>query len=296
MNADELALWRNAGRIAHEALEYGASLIKKGASMREVCDKIDAKIIELGASPAWPTQIANNNIAAHFTPEPDDDTLFSDELVCLDVGAQIDGYVGDNAITVDLSGKNGHFVKASQDALAAAEKLLRPGMQIGLIGKAIQEAIQAHGLRPVKNLSGHGITRFEIHDHPTIPNVAADDMGVLEEGTVIAIEPFATNGRGMIHEQEQANLFSLVQKKPVRSPYAREVLKFVEENYGLFPFTTRWLSAKFGLGKVNLALRDLLQAGVFHPHPPLVEEPGSLVAVWENTYLITKDGCERLTK
>ncbi len=296
MTPEELAQWRKAGKIANEALLYGASLIKPGASMREVCDKIDAKILSLGARPAWPTQVACNNIAAHYTPEPDDDRVFKDELVCLDVGAHVDGYVGDNAITVDLSGKHGNFVKASESALLAAEKMLKPGVHLGEVGKVIQETILKHNLRPVKNLSGHGITQWEIHDFPTVPNIYVKEAETLKEGQIIAIEPFATDGSGMIHEQELSNLFSLTQKKPVRSPYAREVLKFIEEEYGPLPFTTRWLSAKFGIGKVNLALRDLLQAGMLHPHPPLVEDEGSFVAVYEHTFLITKDGCERLTK
>lgn len=296
MNADELALWRKAGKIAHEALMYGASLVKKGANMREVCDRIDKKVVELGAKPAWPSQIGNNNVAAHFTPEPDDDAVFRDEVVCLDVGAQVDGYVGDNACTIDLSGKHAVMLKASEEALLAAEKMLKPGVKTGDIGKVIQETIMKHGVRPVKNLSGHGISRFVIHDDPVIPNVATTDSVVLEEGMVIAIEPFATNGSGMIHEQEQANIFSLLNDKPVRSTYGREVLKFIDEEYGTFPFTTRWLAAKFGLGKVNLALRDLLNADILHPHAPLVEEDGSVVAVFEHTFLITKTGCERLTK
>lgn len=296
MNADELAQWRKAGKIAHEALQYGASLIKKGANMREVCDKIDKKIVELGAQPAWPSQIGNNNVAAHYTPEPDDDAVFSDEVVSLDVGAQLDGYVGDNACTIDLSGKHSLILKASEEALAAAEKALKPGAKTGEIGKVIQDAITKHGVRPVKNLSGHGISRYVIHDDPSIPNVATKDSDVLEEGMIVAIEPFATNGSGMIHEQEQANIFSLIRQKPVRSPYAREVLKHIEDEYGPFPFTTRHLAATFGLGKVNLALRDLLNADILHPHPPLVEEDGSVVAVFEHTFLITKAGCERLTK
>ena len=296
MTPEELVLWRKAGKIAHEALVYGASLIKKGANMREVCDKIDKKVVELGAKPAWPAQIGNNEVAAHYTPEPDDTAVFNDEVVSLDVGAQVDGYVGDNACTVDLSGKHGTILKASEEALLAAEKLLAPGVKTGEIGKAIQDAILKHGVRPVKNLSGHGITRFVIHDDPSVPNIATKDSDVLKEGMIIAIEPFATNGKGMIHEQEQANIFSFVEKKPIRSPYAREALQFIEKEYGPFPFCTRQLAAKFGLGKANLALRDLLQSNILHPHAPLVEEPGSIVAVFENTFLITKDGCERLTK
>ncbi|HSU72512.1 MAG TPA: type II methionyl aminopeptidase [Candidatus Binatia bacterium] len=296
MDSEELQKWRKAGKIAAQALQYGKTLIKPGASMREVCDKVDAKIIELGARPAWPTQIGCNDVAAHFTPDPDDDTVFKDELVCLDVGAHVDGYVGDNALTVDLSGKRGKFVDAAKHAMEAAAKLVKAGVSISEISHIIQETIVNHGLQPVRNLSGHTISRWVIHDKPSVPNVEAKNLGVLKEGQVIAIEPFVTDGKGMIYEQDQANLFALVQKKPVRSPYAREILQFVEKEYHTLPFTTRWLSAKFGIGKVNLALRDLLQNGSLHSYAPLIEEASGMVAVHENTLLVTKDGCEWLTK
>jgi methionyl aminopeptidase len=133
MDSHEYEKWKKAGRIAAEALQYGKSLIKPGASMREVCDKVDAKIIELGARPAWPTQIGCNEVAAHYTPDPDDDAVFQDELVCLDVGAHVDGYVGDNALTVDLSGKHGKFVEAAKHAMEAAAKMVKPGASISEI-------------------------------------------------------------------------------------------------------------------------------------------------------------------
>jgi methionyl aminopeptidase len=135
-----------------------------------------------------------------------------------------------------------------------------------------------------------------IHDKPSIPNVEAKNLGTLKEGQVIAIEPFVTDGKGMIYEQDQANLFALVQKKPVRSPYARELLQYIEKEYNTLPFTTRWLSAKFGVGKVNLGLNELLRNGSLHSYAPLVEEGSGMVAVHENTLLVTKDGCEWLTK
>lgn len=296
MDSEELANWRKAGKVAAQALQYGKTLIKPGASMREVCDKVDAKVIELGARPAWPTQVGCNDVAAHYTPDPDDDSVFKDELVCLDVGAHVDGFVGDNALTVDLSGKYSDFVKAAKDAMEKAAKLVAPGVEISEIAKTIQETIQSYNLQPIRNLSGHHISQWVIHDSPSIPNVAAKDLGVLEAGRVLAIEPFCTDGKGLIYEQEQANLFAFQQKKPVRSQYAREVLQFVEKEYKDLPFTTRWLSAKFGVGKANLALRDLLQADILHSYPPLVEQAGGMVAVHENTLLVTEKGHEWLTK
>jgi len=293
---ENLDLWRKAGKIASEALDYGVSLIQNGANIREVCDKVDQKVIELGAKPAWPAQVALDSVAAHFTPDHDDDAVFDNHVVCMDIGAHIDGCVGDNASTVDLSGKHEQLINAAKAALGEAQKALRPGVELCEIGRVIERAIKQHGAIPVKNLSGHGINPWEIHDWPSVPNFDNGDDTELEEGMVIAIEPFATNGLGFVDEAEQGNIFSLVHKKPVRSPFARDLLKFIEKEYGPLPFAHRWLVGKFGLGKTNLGLRELMRVGALHSHPPLVEKGGGIVAQFENTFLITKNGCEVLTK
>jgi len=293
---ENLETWRKAGRIAAEALEYGRSLIKNGANVREVCDKIDQKVIDLGAKPAWPAQVGIDAVAAHATPEPDDEVVFDNNIVCLDVGAHIDGVVGDNALTVDLSGNYSDLLKASREALTNAIKVVQVGVPLGEIGKAIQETIQSHGFQPVRNLSGHGISKWTIHDKPSIPNVDTQDTRTLKGDQIIAIEPFATDGVGMIYEADQGNMFSLVQKKPVRSPFARQVLQHIEKEYQQLPFTTRWLSKKFGLAKTNFALNELQRQGMLHAYPPLIEKGGGMVSVFENTFYVSEDGVEITTK
>lgn len=292
---DNIEKWRKAGRIAAQALQYGAKLIKKGAILREVCDAVDQKIIDLGARPGWPTQVGCDEVAAHYTPDPDDNTACDSQLICLDVGAHVDGCIGDNALTVDLSGKYTDLVKTAKDAFEAARKEVKIGAKIKDISAAIQQTIVDSGFAPVRNLSGHTISPYIIHDAPTIPNINTSLNTELVKGQVIAIEPFVTTGAGMVDESERANLFALWNKKPVRSAYAREVLQFVEQEYKNLPFTTRWLAKKFGPGKTNLALRELQQVGALHHYPPLVEVNKGMVAVHENTLLVD-DKVEVLTR
>jgi len=292
---EDLDKWKKAGKIAAEALEYGRTLIKNGAVIREVCDKIDQKIIDLGALPAWPTQVGLDAVAAHSTPDYDDNSVFDNNLVCLDVGAHIDGCIGDNALSVDLSGKYTEILKASDEALKAAIKTVKIGATLGEIGKAIQEVIEGYNLVPIRNLSGHGISPWVIHDKPSVPNYDTKDIRALQGDQIIAIEPFATNGAGMIYEAEQGNLFALVNMKPVRSQYAREILNFIATNYKNLPFTTRWIIKQFGAGKTSLALNELMRAGLLHAYPPLIEKNKGMVAVFEKT-LYVGDKVEILTK
>lgn len=293
---ENLETWRKAGRIAAEALEYGRTLIKNGANIMEMCDKVDQKVIDLGAKPAWPAQVGVDAVAAHATPDQEDEAVFDNNVVCLDVGAHIDGIVGDNAVTVDLSGKYAELLKASEDALNNAIKIVRSGVQLGEIGRTIQETIEGYGFQPVRNLSGHGISPWVIHDKPSVPNFDTKDTRTLQGDQIIAIEPFATDGAGMIYEADQGNLFALVQKKPVRSLFARQILQFIEKEYGALPFTTRWLTREFGLAKANFALNELQRLGMLHAYPPLIERQKGMVSVFEKTMYVSDDGAEITTK
>ncbi|MCB9359494.1 type II methionyl aminopeptidase [Candidatus Woesearchaeota archaeon] len=277
--------WIKAGNIAAETLEYGRSLIKKGITMKEVCDACDNKIIKLGGIPAFPSQVSCNDIAAHFCPEEDDESAFEEQLVSLDVGACFKGAIGDNAVTVDLSGKYSDLIKASRDALDQALKIVQVGTTLSEIGKTVQETIQSHGFSPVRNLSGHGLGIYNIHDKPSIPNFDTGDSFQLSKGMKIAIEPFASMGKGIIYESSPATIFTLERKRPVRNPFARQALQEIESYKGL-PFTTRWLTRKLGDMKTKIALRELNNLGILKGHPPLVDMSHGMVSQAEHTVLV----------
>lgn len=281
--------WRKAGKIAAQVRDYGKSLIKKGASYKEVTEKIEKKIEELGAVPAFPPQMSMNETAAHFTVDPDEDITFEDQLVSLDVGVCVNGAIGDTAVTVDLSGKSSELVKASEDALNQAIRAIETGvLSLGRIGHIIEETIVSHGFKPIKNLSGHGLDEYEIHTTPTIPNFDTGDKTELEPNSFFAIEPFATDGAGIIYEADNANIYSLTEKKPVRSQITRAVLKEIEKYKGM-PFTTRWLAKKFPIFKVNFAIKDLLNSKIIRAHPPLIDKDKGLVSQAEHSLYLDKD-------
>ena len=162
--------------------------------------------------------------------------------------------------------------------------MIAPGVMLGEIGRVIHEAITSYGFSPVRNLSGHGLSKYNIHDKPTIPNFDTGDKTKLQKGIVIAVEPFASSGAGIVHETGTASVFSMVTKKPVRSPITREVLREIESYDGL-PFSKRWLTKKFG-AKANFALRDLLQLDIIRGYPPLSDIQKGLVSQAEHSLLI----------
>lgn len=271
-----------AGEIAAKAREYGAGLIKPGANVVDVADKIEKKIIELGGELAFPAQMSLNDVAAHQMPE--EDVVFKDEVVCLDVGVCVNGYVGDTACTIDLSGKNSKLVEASRKALDEALKLVKPGVEIRKIGAKIHEVITSYGFAPINNLSGHGVGQYIIHKKPSIPNYDNGDKTKLVSGQVIAIEPFASAGKGMIYESGGAHIFMLKRKKPVRNRMTRKVLGEIEKFNGL-PFVLRWLK-KCSKAEIMFALRELRQLEVLEEFPSLVDKNHGLVSQAEHTVIV----------
>ena len=277
-----------AGKISAEVLNYGKSLIKKGNSLLDATEKIESEIFKLGGKPAFPVQISCNDIAAHFCVEEDDKNIFDEQMVSLDLGVHVDGAIGDNAYTIDLSGKFKDLVKAAQEALGEALKIINVGAELRQIGKAINDTILSYGYNPVRNLSGHGLDLYNIHTKPIIPNIDNGDKTLLKKGMIFAVEPFATNGSGVVFESGLATVFMLERKKPVRSPITREVLREIE-SYERLPFAKRWLTRKFG-AKANFALRELTQLGLLHQFPPLVEVNKGIVSQAEHSVLIDDEG------
>lgn len=275
-----------AGKITGKARDFGASLIKEGASVKDILDKVENFIVAQGAKIAFPAQISLNQVAAHACADQTDETTISaHDVVKLDCGAHVNGMIGDTAITVNLDGAYQELLDASTKALEAAMPLFTPGRPVGEIGGVIQDTISSMGFSPVRNLSGHGLGRFEIHTTPSIPNIRLSESSVLQEGMMVACEPFATNGKGMITDGGEATVFTQVAAGRVRSQYAREALKIIESYQGL-PFATRWLQQQMGVGKTKFALNELQRAGIIDAHPPLKEVSDGLVSQREHTFIV----------
>ncbi len=285
-----LEKYREAGRILKIVRDEAVGMIRTGNTLLQVAEFVEKRTIELGGRPAFPCNISRNQEAAHATPKAGDTDVFGKDMVKLDLGVHVDGYIADSAITVDLSG-NSDILKASEEALAAAIDLARPGISTGALGTAIENSIRSYGLNPIMNLTGHGLSKYEAHDDPAIPNRHVEGGAILKEGDVLAIEPFATNGAGYVHDGNWAEIYSVVRKKPVRMPVVRNVLKQVEE-YRKLPFAKRWLESD----KLEFALIQLEKAGILHAYPVLLESAGGLVSQAEHTIIITQDGCEVTTK
>ncbi len=287
--------WEKAGKITAQALSFGKKLIKVDANILETLEKIENEIKKLGGMPAFPAQISINDMAAHFTINNEKDLTFKEgDLVKLDVGVHVNGFIGDTALTIDL-GNNKELSKASELALKEAVKLAKPGTKIFEIGEVIEKTIKEFGFKPIKNLSGHGIEQYEPHSGLTIPNYNNYDALELQEDQIIAIEPFATDGVGLVEDGKLSSIYKIVNVKPIRDNISREILRFILREYKTLPFARRWLLKKFDSFRVNFALRTLERENILHHYPQLLEKSHGLVSQHEYT-LRVKDNPEILTK
>ena len=289
LDDDAVDSYREAGEILVETMTDAREMIEPGVTQLEVAEYAEDSIHEAGAGLAFPVNISTNEEASHATPAREDDTEFGDEMICLDIGVHVDGYIADAAVTVDFT-DNTELVEASEQALEAAVDAVGPGVEVGTVGAEIQSVIEGYGYTPILNLSGHGVQQYDAHTGPNIPNRAVDRSVELEVGQVIAIEPFATDGSGKVGEGATEEIYEQVAGGNVRDRRARKVLKEIEAFEDL-PFAARWLEGS----RSEMALRRLKRAGIIKGYPVLKEDDGQLVSQAEHTLIVTEDGCEVTT-
>jgi methionyl aminopeptidase len=298
MRPPDLDKLRQSGRISATARAHGRKLIKPGARIEAIAREVEQVIRDLGGKPAFPAQLSRNNIAAHYCSPPGDPTeLQPDDIVKLDLGTQVDGYVTDNAETVDLRDGDGSLlVAASRMALDNAISVMGPGAPITEIGRQIESTIKALGFHPIYNLTGHGVARFTIHCAPSIPNYPDAKAGRLKPNMTIACEPFACDGKGYIDVQGPAEVFMLRRDLRPKDNVAAEIERAVAVSEGL-PFARRQLRDALGSDqRVEEAIRVLKKKGLIDEYPPLCEQRGVRVAQTEHTIFIGEDGAEVVTR
>jgi len=290
LDAERFEKHRAAGEILVEVVDEARDLIEVGGSFLEVAETAETRIDDLGGAPAFPVNISVDEEASHATPDREDDATFGEQVVCLDVGVHVDGWIADAAVTVNLLGEPG-LVSAAEDALEAALDVVEPGAHTGEVGAAIEAAIDGTSYNPVVNLSGHGLQEYDAHTGPNIPNRAVDSGVELEAGQVLAIEPFASTGSGKVSEGAATEIYSLLDAKPVRDRRARQLLETIDETYQTLPFAARWLEGS----RVDISLTRLERADAIRSYPVLKENDGTLVSQAEHTVIVTEDGCEIVT-
>lgn len=200
----EIEAMKEAGRVSAKALREVGAHIKPGVSTLELDRIAEAVIRAEGGIPAFkgyggfPGSICAsiNEQIVHGIPSRDV-ILRDGDIISIDTGATVDGWVGDNAWTFavgSISQEVRALLDVTEKCMWAGLDAARPGNRLGDIGHAVQSLAELHGYGVVRDYVGHGIGRA-MHEDPNVPNFGRKHHGiVLEPGMVLAIEPMINLG------------------------------------------------------------------------------------------------------
>jgi methionyl aminopeptidase len=193
-----------AGEILVRCMDLIAGKIRPGVTTKELDKAAEKFIRSQGAVPSFkgyngfpgsicasPNEMVVHGIPGRFK-------LKRGDILCVDIGVTLDGWVADAARTFavgEVSPVASKLIEVTRGSLFAGIEQARPGNRLGDISHAVQEHVEAGGFSVVRSLVGHGVGR-SMHEAPQIPNFGPPGRGVtLEEGMVLAIEPMVTAGR-----------------------------------------------------------------------------------------------------
>jgi methionyl aminopeptidase len=204
-SASELERMREAGRLVGEVLAELMAHVAPGVTTADLDALAEKRITRAGAVPAfkgyhgYPATICAsiNEEVIHGIPSGRR-MLNEGDVLSIDVGASLNGYYGDSAITLpvgQVSEEAATLLRVTEESLHKAIECVRPGGRISDIGHAVQHHVEAYGFSVVREFVGHGIGQ-RMHEEPQVPNYGEPGRGPrLAEGMVLAIEPMVNAGK-----------------------------------------------------------------------------------------------------
>ncbi len=207
-SAVELEKMRAAGRLVGQVLTELSAKVEPGVTTADLDGLAEGLILDAGAIPAfkgyhgYPATICAsvNDEVIHGIPSGQR-VLQQGDVISIDVGASLEGYFGDSAVTLPVgrvSEEAARLLRVTEESLYRAIEQVRPGGRISDIGHAVQKHVEAHGFSVVREFVGHGIGQ-QMHEDPQIPNYGDPGRGPrLSEGMVLAIEPMVNAGKAAV--------------------------------------------------------------------------------------------------
>jgi methionyl aminopeptidase len=201
----ELERMRTAGRLVGDIITQVAAKVAPGVSTADLDDLAEKLIADAGATAAfkgyhgYPATICAsiNDEVIHGIPSARR-ILNEGDIISIDIGASVDGYYGDSAVTLpvgQVSEEAATLLRVTDEALYKAIERVRPGSRVSDIGHAVQRYVEAYGFSVVREFVGHGIGQ-RMHEEPQVPNYGEPGRGPrLAEGMVLAIEPMVNAGK-----------------------------------------------------------------------------------------------------
>ena len=169
-----IEMYNKSGQIVSKIRKMAVDHVEADMKILDLVEFVEDNIIEMGGMPAFPCNVSINEVTAHYTSPPgDESTIKMGDLVKIDLGAHVDGYIADSAVSVLVGADDSDYdpesisdnehdlnlkmIETAKEALDSAISTIRDGVEIGKVGKAIEETINNRGLNSVSNLTGHSM-------------------------------------------------------------------------------------------------------------------------------------------
>ena len=203
----ELEKLRRVNQLVGTVLAALRAKVAPGVTTKELDAEAEAMVRQAGAEPAfkgyhgYPATVCAsvNEQVVHGIPS--DRPLVEGDILSLDMGAKLDGFFGDCAVTVpvgSISRQAAELLRVTQEALFRGIDAVKPDARVSDIGAAVQQHVEAHGFSVVREFVGHGIGT-SLHEEPQIANYGPGGHGPrLTEGMVLAIEPMVNVGKPVV--------------------------------------------------------------------------------------------------
>ncbi|OAA60837.1 Peptidase M24A, methionine aminopeptidase, subfamily 2 [Cordyceps fumosorosea ARSEF 2679] len=311
-DAEFLNNYRKSAEVHRQVRRWVQDTVKPGHTLTEIAvgieDGVRALLGNQGLEPGmslrsglgFPTGLSLNNCVAHYTPNPGrkDTVLQYDDVMKVDFGVQINGWIVDSAFTMSFNPTYDNLLAAVKDATNTGIQTAGIDVRICDVSAAIQETMESYEVeirgkvypvKPVRNLCGHDIKHYHIHGEKMIPFTKHSDETKMEEGEVFAIETFGSTGRGYTREENGIYGYGLNDDAPPRVNFplssANRVFKTIKENFGTLVFARRYLE-RLGVDRYVAGLNCLVENGILEAYAPLVDIAGSYSAQFEHTILL----------
>ncbi|MFN3654957.1 MAG: type II methionyl aminopeptidase [Candidatus Nitrosotenuis sp.] len=282
-----------AGKIAAEVRELARRKDWVGKTLYEICESVESEIKNRGGKCAFPVNASLNELAAHYTAEPNDPkVLTSSDLIKIDLGVQINGFIADTAVSISYDPEFEALVQTAEEALRNAMAMVKEGTKSSDIGKIIEKTVKQYGFKPIANLSGHSLEQYTIHAGKSIPNMWSIGSFTLSAKEAYACEPFVTTSKGLgfVREGKIKNIFGLVSRKKTKNENANKLVDLIWENYNSLPFALRWITKDHDEREVRPLLDELIKNKIVRAYPVLIEANQQRVAQAEHTFIPTPTG------
>ena len=287
-----------AGRITREVREWIKKTMKPGMGYVEMCLAVEREVVARGGGIPFPCAIGANHVTAHYAPQKNDGSVFSEnDVMKIDFGVHLDGYLTDTAVTLTFNPEFEPLLDASERALAAAIKTARVDARTSEIGRSISSEASRLGFRVIENLTGHTVDRYVVHAGKSIPNLYMPSPQTLKRGEVFAVEPFLTlkKAAGYVVDSPAETIFSIVARKYTASKELDDFVARVWNERKTLPFTPRWYEADYPATKMTKILEELVRRKLVRAYPTLVEASNNPVAQFEHTMALDENGLTVLT-